>query len=230
MILEDDRGNKLDYFDRFPKNTNIGISLSGGTDSALLLFFFIKMVLERRDMDVKIYPIHGYDESRFKQKQTNHESWRTALKIEDWMRRHFYARPGIENILQPVNIFAYNKTQPSKREYHQPHFNYVCKRYDIPNHIVYGFTQGMPDELRPHQELVSDEQFFEYAQHPTKWINFPWGTVDKKFIAYQYKKYDIMDLSNLTGSCISDDTTPCKTCFWCRERFWAFKSYDGGVQ
>ena len=60
--------------------------------------------------------------------------------------------------------------------------------------------------------------------------------VNKKFIAQCYKDYNLMDkLYPLTASCIGyADTTnyftePCKTCWWCKEKLWAFGSYDGGV-
>ena len=43
------------------------------------------------------------------------------------------------------------------------------------------------------------------------------------------------NLFPITWSCISYGdktdywTHPCKTCWWCKEKLWAFGSYDGGV-
>ena len=53
--------------------------------------------------------------------------------------------------------------------------------------------------------------------------------VNKKFLEYQYKKYNLMNsLYPLTHSCINPDYygNPCKYCDWCREKYWAFGMYD----
>jgi hypothetical protein len=57
--------------------------------------------------------------------------------------------------------------------------------------------------------------------------------IDKKFLACQYKKFNLIDsLYPLTKSCVDPDSkgAPCKKCDWCKEKFWAFNSYDGGVK
>ena len=222
MILSDDRGNVLDYFDKFPENTNIGIALSGGADSTLLLFLFVSMIYERKAYYVKIYPIHGYDSSRTNQIKTDSESWQQVLKIVEWIREWFSDKPNLDEILQEPNIFSYKKNDTIKREYHKPHMDYMKKRYNIP-FIVHGITLGMPSEQRPDENL----QLMPRNQNQP-W--FPLGTVDKQFIAYQYEYFGINELSKLTNSCIADAPLPCKECFWCRERYWAFKNYDGGLQ
>ena len=61
----------------------------------------------------------------------------------------------------------------------------------------------------------------------------PWYNVNKKFIAEQYKKFNLLDdLLPLTRSCenrpakpvIIDqfETEPCGKCWWCLEKKWAF--------
>ena len=63
----------------------------------------------------------------------------------------------------------------------------------------------------------------------------PFVNVNKKFLAGLYEQENIMDLHNITESCTGFPkdtnwfTEPCKRCFWCYERKWAFGSYDGGV-
>jgi NH3-dependent NAD+ synthetase len=39
----------MQYFDNYPNNENIGLSLSGGADSALLLYLFAKMINDRKE-------------------------------------------------------------------------------------------------------------------------------------------------------------------------------------
>ena len=63
-------------------------------------------------------------------------------------------------------------------------------------------------------------------------LHRPFTLVDKSFIAHFYHKYDLMDLYKQTVSCTGDVTDkkyPCRKCFWCHEKKWAFGSYDGGV-
>jgi hypothetical protein len=62
-------------------------------------------------------------------------------------------------------------------------------------------------------------------------------TVDRSFVAEYYNKIPFLkNLFPLTKSCISSDiietkswTQPCKKCWWCKEKFWAFHKYDGGT-
>ena len=57
MILKDDKGTVVDYFWNFPYDIkNIGFSLSGGMDSALILWCLVEMLRGRQQFakDVKI--------------------------------------------------------------------------------------------------------------------------------------------------------------------------------
>ena len=76
-----------------------------------------------------------------------------------------------------------------------------------------------------------------YNGSPTSLSHYkPFVNVNKKFLAEIYKQEGIMDLHNISESCtgFAADTNwftePCKKCFWCHERYWAFGAYDGGVQ
>ena len=65
----------------------------------------------------------------------------------------------------------------------------------------------------------------------------PFMNVDKKFLAEIYRQEELMDtLFPLTESCVgfSNETNgfsePCRICFWCVEKHWAFGCYDGGIK
>jgi hypothetical protein len=88
-----------------------------------------------------------------------------------------------------------------------------------------------------HVESVVDPKIWGHTNEN----EFPWKYVNKKFIAHQYKKYNLMEnLYPLTESCVTETVDnlllmgsklfPCKTCYWCREKYWAFGSFDGGIQ
>ena len=51
-----------------------------------------------------------------------------------------------------------------------------------------------------------------------------------------WKKYNLMDIFKETISCVtyypkgSKKELPCKECYWCYEKFWAFGMYDRGIK
>lgn len=64
----------------------------------------------------------------------------------------------------------------------------------------------------------------------------PFADVDKRFIQAEYKKENLLgDLFPKTISCTgytgvtAHFTKPCRTCWWCHEKKWAFGMFDGGV-
>lgn len=203
----------IDYFKKFPDNIeNIGISLSGGTDSALILYMLVQMIIERDQVGlVHIYPIHGYDTVR-----TQTYSWEAAEAIVEYINR--------PDIIKPVYVFAYEKTEKLSKEYYwKANHEYMMRRYNIP-FIIRGVTQGMPDDDRPLAKGDADSKRLHHIAKTT-WI-LPFGSVDKKYIAEQYRKLDLDDMYKLTVSCIEDTPDPCKKCWWCKEKHWAFGSYD----
>ena len=208
------------YFDNFPHNVkSIGLSLSGGADSALAFYWLLK-TLSDRGQNTKVYTMHGYDTFRQVAK-----SYIAAENVYNWIVNQF------DMDVPPLHTFAYNKSaNVGKYEYHYPNFVYLQRKYDIVD-IIMGDTLGMPDEGRPvfdNDPNDPDEQ--EIIQmskdHP---LRLPFASVNKKYIAEQYDKFGLEELSKLTVSCVGDDTVPCKHCWWCRERKWAFNNYDGGV-
>ena len=218
MILSDGK-TTIDYFNKFPSDINaIAVTVSGGTDSTLA-FYCLLATLKQRGQRTRVFPIHGYDTAR-----TKVQSWKTALNIYKWVTKK------TRLTVDPLQIFAYTKDRPLGTLHHlYPQFQYLQERYGIKDMIT-GDTMGMPDSPRPNtgREDDPDEQKIQQIalMHP---LSFPFVTVNKKFIAHQYMTLGILELSTLTTSCISNDTKPCKSCWWCKERHWAFKNYDGGV-
>lgn len=58
-------------------------------------------------------------------------------------------------------------------------------------------------------------------------VHFPFVNKDKKFIHDLYVEHDIMELFDLTNSCVTRVNTPtnehCGQCWHCKEREWAFE-------
>jgi len=54
----------------------------------------------------------------------------------------------------------------------------------------------------------------------------PFINQDKRYVAELYKQHQLQELSDLTVSCEAlIPPRPCKTCWWCKEKYWAFGFY-----
>lgn len=219
MILTDDTIT-LDFFEVFPRSyKKVGVQLSGGADSALMLFLLIKMAQERGD-EVSIYPITGYDVS-----DPDMTTYQVAENIINWIKSKTNY-----NFIEPLIVVPYTNVDNTKDEMLRSSRKYLIQRYGCST-VLDGISLGMPDSQRSGPngyQWVDDQQISSLAvKYPHQ---FPWSTVTKRFIAAQYKKFGIEELSMLTNSCITSSVTPCKECWWCHERYWAFGSYDGGIK
>ena len=253
MILEYN-GQKVDFFQRIftediiAKNFNkehivrkLGVWVSGGADSAFSLWYMAKCISDNKLWDFQLIPIHGHDTARVA------DSRISANAVVDYVRSAF---PKVD--IHDNYIFQYHliKGVSDKGQFHDPIKNNLKKDETI--HItVNSYTANPPlkdmvaggfyhnrdckrdDPIAAYDSEVnagihghkSVKSFFDLHQ--------PISGVDKKFIAHFYKKFDIMDLFYKTVSCTSgydDEIVPCKKCFWCKEKYWAFGMYDGGVK
>jgi len=214
MILKFD-GKEVDYFEKFPRHIErVGISLSGGADSALILYLLAKEIQDR-DQPTYIYPIHGYDVSRKKA-----QSWKVAEAVIGSVKYHLR---DWHNIIKKPHIFAYDKNLPiSKEEYHKANYEYMTRRHSL-DFVIRGVTQGMPNDDRPLKAGDADSAELTRLSKET-WV-LPFGDVDKKFIAHCYNELNLDRLLMMTSSCIADQSEPCEECWWCKEKYWAFGHY-----
>ena len=214
----------MEYFNRYPKGDaiakdysgmNIGLALSGGADSALLLYLLAKMVKDRA-LSSDIICMHGID-TKMK------ISVQPAEQIVEYVRNKFKN----VNIILETFSYAIDPKKLNKNDYHQPYYNEYMKRHNIPK-IIRAVTQGMPNSGRPIVDRdIPPEKLIKYSKDD---ITLPFGAVDKRWVKLQYRYQGIMDLANMTVSCIADQKEPCRECWWCKERLWAFGNYDGGIQ
>lgn len=219
MILEHD-GITVDFFETFPKDLHkIGIHLSGGADSALILFLLVKMAAER-NQDLEIYPLNGFDIN-----DPDADSEIPARKVIEHIRN----LTGTKRI-KDLMVYPIDMKDKTKGYYMRPARKYLTIKHGV-THFIFGTTQGMDHKERPvdHEGSGHGQQLIDFANKYPE-IMVPWAHVNKKFIAAQYDKFYLKELSNLTNSCTASSSYPCKKCWWCEERYWAFNSYDGGVQ
>lgn len=229
------------WFDDFfkKKHSSVVVKTSSGTDSSLMLFFILKFAQEINS-DLKIYPFIGIDIDNLSSRALPN-----IIKIIEILSDMF-PKPNLQNL----EVYRYSKLErrkdwngpkTDKNLYIHPIQRDYAKRVGS-ELVLTGSTLNMPvDGLTNNQQNQRVSQRDNYDEH-IKLVNkdeTPWAMVDKKFIAHQYKKFQLMEtIYPLTESCIASEPPfgrikldlPCKKCYWCREKYWAFGSYDGGIQ
>ena len=221
------------------KNTkNILFHLSGGADSAILLYLTCKYLTDN-NMKTTISPITIVE-------QENPYNLELVKKIIKLMKKKFLNVRLKSSKFEIGTAKDYNN---NKRE---------LIKNKIRKHLVsgkYDLTLNAITSLPPVNEMLKNKDMMKQSQNQVKtedrnktlnkdegptyserfkcYYQRPFHNFDKKDIAKLYKKYDLMsDLFNLTQSCIGNSaetkkgTIACEKCFWCLEKYWAFGLYD----
>lgn len=210
----------------------IGISLSGGADSALLSY----LILKETNADI-------YFTTQIRMWKTRPWNRYVAQDVVSWFKKNFNNK--IEHIQgfippemeEPNTTFIkdeYGDLKPGNRIILRAHNEWVAHTYkldawyagvtkspeDIPGGPVERYAGGLPLKMK-HMGID---------------ICHPFVHTSKDWIVKKYKQENILDLFNLTRSCAADmkgldytTYTPgqvvptCRECFWCKEREWAIE-------
>ena len=219
-----------------PNWKRIGISLSGGADSALLTYLICKNVSASTDIHI------------------NHQirMWRTrpwqeyvAENVKDWFVNNFpnnffmhknLVPPELEESSSDTLILdEYGKEKPGNRIILRSFNEYIANKYNLD--ALFGGVNLNPDV---HFEGALEERntghIPAYYEHNGIAICHPFIHTRKDWIIKQYYDYDILDLLNITRSCegefkgldyntyIPNQKVPeCRECFWCKERRWGIE-------
>lgn len=204
---------------------SIWISVSGGTDSALLLYLVTKYCYEnclttkitpwvyvdgsRPGNDIDVYNIINCIQSLY------------PYPYEPVVVDHIYKEPGGNKVelvkplwnrmrqsgLYDAFINALSASPPIVEMKATPNF------YESFLKIT---TEDRTPQLKP--TLSFHDNFLALT---------PFINIDKSDLADMYDEEGLMDnLFPLTKSCIGREVTPCFDCFWCYEKNWAFGLYD----
>jgi 7-cyano-7-deazaguanine synthase in queuosine biosynthesis len=210
----------MDYFQKIPPNIeNVAVSLSGGLDSGLALFCLAQELSRRRQYTTVIHPYHLFVSTlKYLDTRTN------ARDVVDYVRNKF---PDV--IIMDIAVHSGSKTpgDSSKMLLNIEALRSLCERVNI-DWVIIGFTSGDYEVLNNHLPHIRDRELQIITDHADY---FPWKNVDKYFIASEYNRLKILELSLITNSCVVDQQLglPCKQCKWCRDRFAAFGNYDYGI-
>ena len=189
-----------------PQHKRIGVLFSGGADSTLMLYQLSK----------------------------THPKTEFYLYVGSRLDDEQYHLPNVENVLNELklnNIIVYaiytfkNRADgKSKRDDLRKKF---VQRYKL-DCMVNGFTKN-PDVYLGEGADIQRDQKMEKVVTTKNGITMyrPFADLNKKDIASLYKEYGLLkNLFPLTISCEAiKPPRPCKECWWCKERYWAFGEY-----
>lgn len=174
----------------------IGVMLSGGADSAILLYI---LALEQK--------LSG----------TDHELIPFTVARPDgaWS----YVKPIVDKINEMLNIKLPDPTQVGDPTLHHSQQGrsgelQAKAEYNI-EHFFYG-SQAHPPAPMPG----------EYPARPTQvelpGTTIPFALVDKRHTLDLFNVFDVWPLIELTHSCTAQTQGRCGACYNCTERAWAF--------
>ena len=234
------------WFKQFFENKNykrIGIQLSSGTDSALVLFFLAKFITETESFDRIIFPWLGIE--------TNNKLSKSTIRSKEILELIKKLYPKVN--IQEVTIDYCTRVAPYEEPENKALY-FFPMREKFKNNLqldifLGGVTCNPPDSIMKLYSVYKERPSYRDKNNVDIEIrpenmggkldleSYPWMYNDKKFIASQYKKYNLMEnLFPLTESCVIETEEvlnligasqfPCKKCFWCVEKYWAFGMYD----
>lgn len=217
-----------------PKWTRIGISISGGADSALLAF----LICSNTNAD-----IHFTNQIRL---------WKTrpwqeyvADSVVNWFKNRFKNNFYLHRNLIPPElewadkgptiIDEYGKLKSGNQIILRSHNEYIAHKYNLD--ALYGGINKNPDiKIEGSLDDRDEGHIPPHFIHNGVDICHPFVYTRKDWIIKQYYENNIQDLLNLTRSCEGefegiDYTTytpgqyipTCGKCFWCQEREWAIE-------
>jgi hypothetical protein len=235
-----------------PKWKKIAVSVSGGADSALLLFLLCSLIDEQK-LNISIDVISNI-------RMWKDRPWqrKNSLDVFNYISKQFsniqFCRH--ENFIAPEleygnigrSIIDRNGDLKSGDQISTlAHAEYICYTFEIDAWFA-GITKNPPADSITHG---MDNRYSEFdgnvdsliSKHHNTVICHPFRFTDKRWIMKQYKNYNLEKLLEVTRSCEGDNrqypeifkgldytnyskdinVPECGKCFWCQEREWGLK-------
>tara|TARA_R110000868_G_scaffold106759_1_gene292502 strand:+ start:6692 stop:7387 length:696 start_codon:yes stop_codon:yes gene_type:complete len=212
----------------------IGVSLSGGADSALLAYLILK------NSNADVYFI------------TQVRMWKTrpwqrwiAKDVVGWFKENFNNRiehiegfipPELEEPASPLIQDEYGQMKPGNRIILRAHNEYIAHLYKLD-----AWYSGV--NLNPTEKFDGSLHDRDHAQLPSQMdhmgvtVCHPFSNVRKDWIIKQYTDNYIGELLETTRSCEGEfnninytnykpyqHVPVCGDCFWCKEREWGIQN------
>ena len=215
-----------------PDWKRIGISLSGGADSALLTYLICKTVSPTTEIHIN---------TQIRLWKTRPWAEHVADNVVAWFKDNFDHKFYVHKNLVPPDLEEpteylikdeYGKMKPGNRIILRSHNEYIAHKHNLD--ALYAGVNMNPDVDFPGKVAERDHgHIAPHFVHNGVDICHPFVYTKKNWIIRQYYNNNIESLLNVTRSCEGefeglDYTTYkpgmvvplCGDCFWCKERQW----------
>jgi len=195
----------------------VGVLVSGGADSALLLYLLLSKYKSK---------VHIFSLDIGKQRGVD------IVHNIDVIRRCIQLT-GNYNVEQHINYtggFNLGETFALAEEYVNDgriHYLFTGITKNPPVEVQDTWPKKLPvstqlTDIRSNRE---PDEYRDPFRHSEDRKIYPWTNLDKQDIAYLYREYDLIEsIFPYTRSCINNDVgdVHCGECWWCGERRWGF--------
>ena len=181
---------------------HIGLMLSGGMDSTILLFLILKEIQDNKinvGLTAFIVPVERLKSTEY------------SYRIINFLENYFQIKINVQVIGSGSLPHNLNINVPARIILHQ---KLVDKLYvGVNQNPPVDF--GVPQINRRHPDAAIPET-----------VGFPFVQLYKTHILELYRIFNILELAHMTHSCGSNADCPCEKCFHCFERSWAFNELN----
>lgn len=193
--------NTIDI-DIFP-NKNYSIMLSGGLDSAILLYFMIKSHLEIGQIpNIQSFTIPKHDGAAL-----------YIDKIINFFNDYFKINLANTIHVGDPNIYHGNQSAVAIKE--------IFTNYPKIDYIYLATNQNPPANFKLPGEYPN-----RVKQSNNPKIVLPFIKLFKTHIIDLIYQYNVQELIDITHSCTEQKVGRCNQCFQCHERIWAFNELN----
>jgi hypothetical protein len=179
-----------------PNKEKIGVMLSGGADSAILLFLLAKFFSHK-----KLIP----------------------LTVPRYDGAYLYAPSIVEHINQTLHLDISKPLKlgdPDLPHYEQAQSGIdIAFKYNIVDYVFWGTQSTPPPDLVQLSGLYPNRRINKDLER----VSTPFFDLYKSHTLELYFQFDQIELLKLTHSCTEKQIGRCNQCFQCDERSWAFK-------
>lgn len=193
----------------YPKNKNIGIMLSSGADSAVLLYMLCLSIIERQetpeDVIKAIFTIPKVDGAE-----------EHSAKIVSWINQKLNLKLPSPIVDGPENLdtMLHSEVLAKSMMMFGPKYN-----------INFGFVgdqQAVPEPF--HIEGLYPQR---YSENPyPQYLSLPFLHLDKSHTIDLHFRLGTTGLLVLSHSCTQRKAGRCGRCYHCNERSWAFQRLE----
>ena len=180
-------------------SNNICLLFSGGIDSALIFYLVAKDIQEKYpNKTLTLYVIDRYNRPLIH-----------AYRVHDLLCKKLN-----------TDRFKLNTVEiPSSENFEEIKIlSKIIKSQNIHDVLLCGINK-YPDDITIRPKFIADFKETDFVKYPLK-------DYTKDAIINQFYKLGIEDILPYTHSCGLNNSTPCKQCFNCRERAWAYNKLN----